>query len=293
MKGFLTLATGKDLYYILAHNLLLSYRYHTKKSTPFAILCDRENQWTADFDQVVIIDNPAYSFTDKMQVLDLAPYDETIFIEADCLIYRDLDGLWDIFKHSPDFGVLGDTFPLDSDEGWWDSDNLGELRDKVDYKMDCQGGVYFIRKNGKDMPAFKKTCRFIQAHYSDYHFRIFDYVIQDETTFTLASCVNHFLPVNRWVDVFAYYPETRFHDIDILSGTLDYEWTRFPGPRYQDKYLVHFCTNHTQNRWLYKREVFKLTKGHLHFIDYYSYASLRLLHVRKKVRMTIKRWLKK
>ena len=40
-KGFVTIATGNEEYYRLAHNLLLSYKYFTKNPLPFALLCDR------------------------------------------------------------------------------------------------------------------------------------------------------------------------------------------------------------------------------------------------------------
>lgn len=133
-RGFITVATGRELYFIMAHNLLLSYRYHAKTPVPFAILCDRQNEWTADFDQVVIIDRPANSYFDKMRILDLSPFDETIFIDADSLIYRDLTPLWDLFKDGPDVGVLGTVLPLDDGTGWWDIQNLGELGGRVDYK---------------------------------------------------------------------------------------------------------------------------------------------------------------
>lgn len=45
-RGFVTIATGKEEYYRLAHNLLLSYKYHTENPLPFALLCDRENEYT-------------------------------------------------------------------------------------------------------------------------------------------------------------------------------------------------------------------------------------------------------
>lgn len=88
-RGFITIATGKELYYTLASNLLKSYRLFTDEPCPFAILCDRENEVTAEFDDVVILDHPLNSFWDKFELLKLAPYDETIFIDADCLAYAD------------------------------------------------------------------------------------------------------------------------------------------------------------------------------------------------------------
>jgi len=290
-KGFITVATGKDRYYILAHNLLLSYRYHNKSQVPFAILCDRENEWTADFDQVVIIDNPTRTLSDKIRILDLAPFDETIFLDSDCLVYRNLEPMWDIFSEGPDVGVLGYTYPLESDKGWWDKKDLGALQGKVDYKMTCQGGVYYIRKNGKVFPAFMETCRYIQQHYTEYKFRIFPYLPEDETIFSLASCVHHYLPVRNWADIFAYYPVVRLIDHDILSGTLEFECTEFQAPRYKASFLLHFGTAYAANRWAYKKDVFKLNKGPILLSNMLDYSMLRLEHTWGKIKKTVLRLL--
>ena len=53
-KGFITIATGKEEYYQLARNLLHSYRYFCAEPLPFAILADRENEYTAEFDNVLL-----------------------------------------------------------------------------------------------------------------------------------------------------------------------------------------------------------------------------------------------
>lgn len=55
-RGFITIATGKDLYYQLARNLILSYRLFCETPFPFAILCDRENECTALFDKVILFE---------------------------------------------------------------------------------------------------------------------------------------------------------------------------------------------------------------------------------------------
>ena len=69
-RGFVTIATGKDEYFVLARNLLASYRFHTQDPLPFAVICDRENAWTKDFDDVVLVDSPKRSFADKLRILD-------------------------------------------------------------------------------------------------------------------------------------------------------------------------------------------------------------------------------
>ena len=58
-RGFITVASGKDEYYQLAANLVQSYRLFCGESLPFAILCDRENEATALFDDVILFPDGA------------------------------------------------------------------------------------------------------------------------------------------------------------------------------------------------------------------------------------------
>ena len=89
-KGFITIATGKDLYYKLAYNLIKSYKYFCDDPVSFAILCDRENEYTKDFDDVIIFKEGARnSYLDKLSLGEYLPYDENIFIDADCLAFGD------------------------------------------------------------------------------------------------------------------------------------------------------------------------------------------------------------
>ena len=256
-RGFVTVATGKDWYYVLANNLLASYRYHSPNPLPFAIICDRHNKWTEDFDQVIVMDNPACSFVDKLRVIDLSPFDETIFIDADCLAYKDLNGLWDIFKGSPDFGLLGDTHP---EEMWWTRDDLGVFKDKIHDNLTCQGGIYYVRNNGNDIKAFSDTCSFIKERYADFKFKLFPRIVSDEQIVTLACSVHGFTPVRPWRGVIAYYPLIKDLDLDIRTGTLVCEFSDYPGIIYKDSYIVHFGTKATIKKWVYSREVFMFRK---------------------------------
>ena len=261
-RGFITVATGSERYYILAYNLLLSYRYHSKSPMPFAILCDRHNAWTDAFDEVIIIEDPACSYYDKMRILDLSPFDETLFIDADSLAYKDLNGLWDFFKDSPDIGLLGGVLQNDSDRGFWDFENLGDLKQKVDYKIMCQGGLYYVRNNGRELPALLETCRYIAEHYFEYKFSIFRDVLEDETILCLAAAVHHIRPVIMWDVLFAYYPEVKCLSANIRSGHLRFIWPRGSCLPNSKAFFLHFGTNNSidpRSNSIYYRELFRLT----------------------------------
>lgn len=261
MKGFVTVATGIERYYILAHNLLISYRRHSKSPTPFAILCDQQNEWTRDFDEVVFMDHPAHSYIDKLRILDLSPYDETIFVDADSLVYRDLNELWALFENGPDLGLLGSTRP-NNETGWWETQNLGVLKEKVEYKLAAMGGLYYVRNKGRDLPAIKNTCKFIEDHYFDFHFSIFEKILEDETILSLAAAVHHIQPVAHWNDIYAYYPEVRSVSADIRKGRLRYNWNNGSGKPIKKGYFIHFGTLNTispTSDGIYYRELYRLT----------------------------------
>jgi hypothetical protein len=252
-KGFVTIATGKEEYYRLAHNLLLSYKCFTEKPLPFALLCDRENKYTSVFDKVVMIDNPYCSYMDKLRLLDLAPFEENVFIDADSLAYKDLNGLWDIFEGCPPFCTLGTRLSLQSEKGWFKRCDIGEFQDKIHFCVMFQGGVYFIRRNQDSLASFSAVCDYILKNYKKYRFKLFPDP-EDETIFALASAVCNYPPQMDWKKVFCYLPMSDIQKIDISKGILEYSMTRETGTFfYKDKFLVHFGTAATREA-LYKEQ---------------------------------------
>ena len=255
-KGFVTIATGKEEYYRLAHNLLLSYRYFTEKPLPFALLCDRENEYTSDFDQVVLIDKPYHSYQDKFRLLDLAPFEENISIEADSLAYKDLNGLWEIFEGCPPFCTLGTRLSLQSEKGWFKCRDIGEFQNMVHFCIMFQGGVYYIRRNG--IAFFSEVSEYICKNYRKYRFKYFSEpwdAPQDEAVFSLASAICNYPPQMDWKKVFCYLPMADIQRADISKGLLEYTMTRDSGTFfYNDKFLIHFGTEATREA-LYKEQV--------------------------------------
>lgn len=64
--GFITIATGDEQYYRMAVNLLRSYKYFTGSALPFAVLADRENEYTAEFDDVRLFPEARRNYLDKL-----------------------------------------------------------------------------------------------------------------------------------------------------------------------------------------------------------------------------------
>lgn len=169
-RGFVTLATGDDHYRRLAANLLRSYRRHCPEPLPFAIITDRETGDTAAFDRVILVESAAGNYLDKLALYDNLPFDETIFIDADCLAFGDLNAMFRWFASADDVSCHGRILPLTDKSGWFDYENIGKWQEKVKYCVGLHGGVYFIRRGPKAEAVFRRA-RELALDYDSFRFR--------------------------------------------------------------------------------------------------------------------------
>lgn len=171
-RGFVTIATGKIHYYKIAANLLESYRVHTDNPYPFAIIAESENQYTKLFDYSIIIDNPDRGYINKLRLFEYLPFEETIFIDADCLAYGDLNVWWTLFRDADDFSVFGSMYEPKDNKGWFLYDGMKEWKDKISFVPDFNGGVYYIRNTERARKVFDiaRTC---VSNYREYSFNGF------------------------------------------------------------------------------------------------------------------------
>lgn len=223
-RGFATIATGKEHYYRIAYNLLCSYRLNAGRY-PFAIICDRENKYTAAFDKAVILKDPANNYMDKLLLFDCLPYEETVFIDADCLVYGDIDRWWTLFETAGDCSVFGCAYDdLSTDRGWFKVDGMGKYKEHIKFVPSFSGGVYFLRRTPTCKQVFT-TAKEAAEHYSDYPFAIFKNPA-DEPVIALGMAVTDCRPVDcSDVGLYTYKRFTKA-DIAIPSAQWYYrdEW---------------------------------------------------------------------
>lgn len=254
-RGFITIATGSDLYFTFAQNLLNSYRLRCDEPYPFAILCDRENEVTALFDDVVLFEKTSRAFFDKFELLKTAPYDETIFIDADCLAYGNLNDYWDYFKDASDFSASGTNFPLDSASGLFQIGEIGEYRERVTCKPLIHGGLYFIRK-GPTCDAVYADCQKIIKNYDQFRWPDYCAPYADEPVLCLAMAANgcratEAEPRNYGIP----WQAVTTLKCDFFTGTCSYdtEWH----PVVQGGRMIHWSTRYCKKP-LYRFEAEKL-----------------------------------
>ena len=231
-RGFVTIATGKDHYYRIAYNLLCSYRLNSGRY-PFAIICDRENEYTEAFDKAVVLKDPAHSYMDKLRLYDCLPFEETIFIDADCLVYGDIDRWWDLFEDAGDCSVFGCAYEdLSTELGWFRTEGMGKYKDDIKFVPSFSGGVYYLRNTETCAKVFE-TAKEAAAHYDEYPFAIFKDPA-DEPVIALGMAVMGCRPVEcEDVGLYTYRRFTRA-DISVPEA----EWY------YRDKWrpiiLIHW-----------------------------------------------------
>lgn len=241
-KGFITVATGNEEYYRLARNLLHSYHFFCKEQLPFAVLTDQKNEWTAEFDDIILFQNGATnSYLDKLSLGEYLPYDINIFIDSDCLAFGDLNQLFEYFKDADDFSCFGRILPLDDKTGWFEYENLGKLKDKVSYVVGLHGGIYYMRKGAVCDKIFRDAKAFL-PDYPKYKFKGKFSNPGDEPLVALSMAVNNCRPIPFILEAICCYWEHVDHmTIDITQGIARVEQE----PKYNAD-LLHWGTRYTR-----------------------------------------------
>lgn len=236
-RGFVTIATGAEEYYKLAASLYLSYKKFGSGKTPFALICDKENEYSALFDDVVLIQDFRRSTIDKLLMYH-SPYEESIFLDADILILNAIDDLWDIFSKGDDVGVFGCTYPADSRRGWFTYDGCGKYKSQVHFMIDMNGGIVYFRKSDRAESIFSTAFRLVEE-YSDFDFKRFKEPA-DEPVMALSMVLHDCHPVD-----FSY-------NQIIIPGmkkrvTTDYEGNIYIGRKKVQAKLIHFSNIRTKH----------------------------------------------
>lgn len=296
-RGFVTIATGKDHYYRIAKNLLCSYRLNAG-NYPFAIICDRENEYTAAFDKVVLLNDPSNSYLDKLRLSECLPFDETIFIDADCLVYGNIDRWWDLFEQADDCTAFGLVYEdLSTDKGWFQTEGMGKYRDRIHFVPSFSGGVYFLRNTEICRQVFDIAKEAV-ANYRDYPFALFKDPA-DEPVIALGMAVMNCRPV-VCSDV-ALYSYKRFTQADISVPQAEWNYEHV----WRSVILIHWGNFGTMKAF-YLSEAAKVrwklqgkpTKGLLWTLLFRCKLLYCVLHVcdlvtlGKRIRRRIRIWLK-
>lgn len=185
--GFLTLAIGAQDYINQAYYLGLSLKANMP-GYPIAVVTDDETGRLARiYDHLV----PArrslgHGVRQKMYIDRYTPFEETLFIDADCIAARPFERELEEVRGS-DFAPVVQRYlrPGDDDEYFLD---LPGLMRRLDLRVlpKFNGGVYFFRKSALAERVFQ-SAREIQSEPSEFGLKAFDATGPgDEPAYALA-----------------------------------------------------------------------------------------------------------
>ncbi|MDR2112591.1 MAG: hypothetical protein LBQ62_05770 [Candidatus Accumulibacter sp.] len=167
MQGYLTLATGSRLYLEIALNLALSLKLNDP-ARPLCLVTDAgmdiPDTYRPFFDRIVIL-SPRPGFhgcLDKLRTNEVSPYDETMFIDSDCLLIKnDMDRHWTKFSGNG-FMIAGGK----QTQGHWYNFSISDAIEKLDipYMVQMNSGVFYFRKGAEADLFFRTALELVEQH---------------------------------------------------------------------------------------------------------------------------------
>lgn len=165
-QGYVTLATGDRQYFDAAANVALSIRMNDEKR-PISLVCDDPAKLTDDeralFDRIIVAlpGTLGVGCAGKLDIPDFLPYDETIFLDSDCLIIKkDMDRHWEKLSGQC-FNVAGSK----ETKGPWYTFEIADVCSalNLDYMVHMNSGVMYFRK-GKELDQFLNVVQDLRDH---------------------------------------------------------------------------------------------------------------------------------
>ena len=107
-RGFLTIAYGAANYVRMAKGLARSMRFHNPR-VRLAVVTDSDDRELARLFDTLIPFNAQFGsgVSQKLHVDQYTPFNETLFVDSDCLAFADPESLWEMYEGSIGFGVKG------------------------------------------------------------------------------------------------------------------------------------------------------------------------------------------
>lgn len=165
-RSVLTLGLGKSIYIQMASTLARSFRcWHRNSNIQFALVTDQPSKVPKDvreFAEILPVDPGQFGsgFSPKLHLDKLVPADQTLFVDADCLITGSLDPVFEKFS-GRSVSTVGRMI---SEGDWWG--DVGERCKKVgvDEVPLLVGCVYYLEDDPTSSRVYE-TARSLEDQY--------------------------------------------------------------------------------------------------------------------------------
>lgn len=166
---------------------------------------------------------------------------------------------------------------MNSKEGWFNIEDIGEYAKKISFIPQMHGGICFIRK-GKNCENIYNLALKIVEDYNCFKFKYFEKPA-DEPILALSSAVYNCKPTIMKPEYYIFYPCTKTLKVDIFNGKLSYTTENM---KVDDIGVLVYWQNLNTKKALYKFEVDVLNK---YLIKNKKLSFWDKLFIRKKIKL--------
>jgi len=254
-RGIITMAYGKQRYIDLAKILGQSFKLYNPQ-LPAAIVTDSTDPELKQLYDIFIPVNCEFGngFKQKIHLDSYSPFEETIFIDSDCVVVKNIDYMWEIFSAVP-FGVIREEQLQEGSAFWNTMPDVAKILSqfKIDSISTFNGGFYYFKNNEKAKKVFTEA-RKIADNYNQIGLASVRGSSNDEPIYSIALAVCGISGVDdRGLVMRTPVKMIGNLEIDVLKGFCRLNSNGKPA----QPAIMHFCGNQSQG-FYYRREQLKL-----------------------------------
>jgi hypothetical protein len=264
-NSIFTIATGSQVYLRYAVNLARSFAlYNEIETTSFYIVTDQQCALPEDLAFVRIMALPSEvageGLTPKLYLDLLAPTERSLFLDADCLVFRDLQFAFDRFRGRP-MSVVGVAVA----DGDWCGPEAATLCSRFGFAAmpRFNGGLYYVERGAAAARVYE-TARQLRSQYDALGFHRHRTGLNEEPLVSLAMAIHSQEPIADDGSILSDLGAGLQHtNIDVLNGkSVLYNP---PPPSIRHKWWQNTCGSyspaviHFADGFPYNREAFKLS----------------------------------
>jgi len=171
-RSLITIAVGKTYYLRLAENLLKSFLLWNSENEIHFLLVTDNIQFFEKYKnhskvsvQVINLHEYDKSFTSKFKLFEHAIAKENLFVDCDCLIYKDISFVFEAFKEKS-FSAIGNS-KVDGDFFCDVKKTLSLF--KIDAMPAFVGSIYYFKKDRNAAKVFEKASE-LKKRYDEFGF---------------------------------------------------------------------------------------------------------------------------
>lgn len=250
-RGVITIAQGNKRYINMAINLAISLKINSP-NFPIAIVTDSKDDSISDFFDFVIPikEEHGVGLIQKLRIYEYSCFEETLFIDADCLAVKSIDFIFDSFVNQQ-VSCFGYKRTHDKIFGV----DIVYLRNKfnVDYIIGHNGGIYYFKKTLIAKHVFDKACELVYD-YDKIGIERLRGSINEEPMLAIAMSIYNMNPIDdSGMGMYTPVGQKGVFKMDALKGVCEFY-------KHGEKVMpaiMHFGGGYPE-AFHYRREVAKL-----------------------------------